>query len=138
VSTHARHVGILELVEICAELRARSLGLFEALGGWVAKTEAGPLQRLYAEACHRHAWHAELWAARLPDVPGDTARLLPPIAIGEIDPADRPAAYAARLRELRHDVSALSGRCDPDLDPSTLRVTALVLADLDDLLDRLT
>ena len=134
----AEHVGILELVDLCARERARSTSLFEHLGTWVASTTQPALQRLLATAAHRHAWHAELWAQRSPTVPvvGVAADVA---AIGEAgDDADRWAAYVAALGLLIADLEGVQRRVEPDLDPSTTRVLDLVLRDARELADALT
>ena len=51
----SEQVGIVELGDVCVTMRLRSLDLFSVLGAWVTTTEPGELQRLFAEACHRHA-----------------------------------------------------------------------------------
>lgn len=134
-------IGIVELGEACARIRARSLDLFERLGGWVATTGEAALQRLFATACHRHAWHAELWAERAPAIPGVelemlTARHRHPVPDSG-DPGRRSLAYGGALDDLRSELTALAARVDPDLDPGTRRAVALTLADVDDLTDRL-
>jgi hypothetical protein len=40
--------------------------LFEVIGGWVATTPEPVVKAFFAEQCHHHAWHAELWHQRLP------------------------------------------------------------------------
>lgn len=40
--------------------------LFEVLGGWVASTADAQAQVTLSEHCYQHAWHAELFEARLP------------------------------------------------------------------------
>ncbi len=40
--------------------------LFEVLGGWVASTADPTAQLLLSQHCYQHAWHAELFEARLP------------------------------------------------------------------------
>jgi hypothetical protein len=122
-------LGIVELVEVSARERARALALFEHLGTWVATTAHPPLQRLFATAAHRHAWHAQLWADRSPLIP------VPPLvvdiaAIVEAgDDADRWTAYATALGTLIVELGALRDRIDPELDPGTARVIELVGAD---------
>jgi hypothetical protein len=128
-------LGIVELVEVCARERARALTLFEHLGGWVATTSGPALQRLFATAAHRHAWHAQLWADRSPTIP------VPPVvaevaAIVEAgDDADRWTAYATSLGTLLVELGVLRDRIDPDLDPATARVIELVGADANRLAD---
>lgn len=123
-------VGILELVEVCAAEQARSMSLFERVGGWVASTSKPELQRLFATAAHRHAWHAELWAGRAPTIPvaavvADVAAIAD--ATGDVD---RWTAYVTALGLLDADLAALAHRVDPDLDPSTARVLSLVTTDV--------
>jgi hypothetical protein len=123
-------VGIVELVEVCAAEHARSMSLFERVGGWVATTDDAALQRLFATAAHRHAWHAELWAGRAPAIPvaavaADVAAIAD--ATGDVD---RWTAYVTALGSLDADLAALAHRVDPDLDPGTARVVSLVASDV--------
>jgi hypothetical protein len=123
----ATHLGIVELHTICHDLRRWNEELFETLGTWVVTTDDPALQQLIAEACHLHAWHAELWAGRSPTIP-----------IGEreianrrlLDDADRAGSYRAELAEMRDALDAVAARVDRRLDPSTSRVVDLVTADL--------
>ena len=119
-------------------MRVRNNDLFERLGGWVADTPDPALQRLFAEACHRHAWHAELWAERTPAIP--TAELGEPATATPVDstpPAEQAAAYQGDLDRMLGDLRALLDRVDAVLDPSTVRTTSLVVADLTDIDGRL-
>jgi hypothetical protein len=125
-------IGIIGLVEVCASMSVRNRRLFERLGAWVADEPDAALQRRFAVASHRHAWHAELWEARRPAIPVDATLMEHPVAA---DPADRVAWYQAELTTMRNDLGELAGRIDPVLDPSTHRVIGLVLADLADLAD---
>jgi hypothetical protein len=123
----ARHLGIVELHTVCHDLRRWNEGLFETLGRWVVTTDDPALQQLLAEACHLHAWHAELWAGRSPTIPIDE----PEIASRRtLDDADRPGSYRAELAEMRAALDAVAARVDRRLDPSTSRVVDLVSADL--------
>jgi hypothetical protein len=135
----AEQLGIIELGEVCNTMRARNIKLFEQLGGWVADTTDPALQRLFAEACHRHAWHAELWAHRAPDIrpvevdTSATAAPGPLVAAGE-----RGSTYRGALDRLLADLHELLARVDVLLDPGTARTIALVTVDLADLQRRLT
>lgn len=61
---------LLESARLLGCYRFVELRLFEVLGGWVA-TETEPEARLLFEIHSRHhAWHAQLWGERLPDVDG--------------------------------------------------------------------
>ncbi|MDJ0768545.1 MAG: hypothetical protein QNJ12_07105 [Ilumatobacter sp.] len=131
----SEHLGIVELADVCERMRRRCLDLFETLGAWVTTTDDPALQRLFATAGHRHAWHADLWSSRRPAVadlgPGDepTPTALAPAT----PPAARADAYRSALDDLRADLGDLAARADPDLDPSTHRVVDLVAADVDEL-----
>jgi hypothetical protein len=136
----ALHVGIVELGDLCAGMRAGSLALFELVGSWVSTTDRGALQRLFAEACHRHAWHADLWAQRYPTIPGPDVeaataphRARPAI----VEKTQRVTWYRQALDNLVADLEALQSRLDPDLDPATVRTAELVAADAHAVLGRL-
>jgi len=136
VITHeGERLGIVELGEVCARERARGLALFQHLGTWVATTTDPALQRLFATAAHRHAWHAQLWADRSPTirVPHVVVDVAAIVEAG--DDTDRWTAYATSLGTLIVDLGALRDRIDPDLDPSTARVIELVGADANRLAD---
>jgi len=123
----ATYLGIVELHTVCHDLRRRNERLFETLGRWVVSTDDPALQQLIAEACHRHAWHAELWAARTPTVPIDEPEIASRPAL---DDADRAGSYRTVLAEMQSDLDAVAARVDRRLDPSTSRVVDLVSADL--------
>jgi hypothetical protein len=127
------HLGVVELIEICSRMEARNEALFELLGSWVRDEEDPALQRWYAEACQRHAWHSQLWAARKPSIAGSTASGSGEAV--ELEPTTtevggRLDRYRRALSELGRAVHDLSTRIDPDLDPSTRRVIQLVGDDL--------
>ena len=42
--------------------------LFEALGGWVATVPELDVKMRLGIHCYKHAWHAELWHKRLPEL----------------------------------------------------------------------
>lgn len=46
------------------------LALFETLGGWVATVPEDEVRAWLSVRSHRHAWHAELWEQRLPQLRG--------------------------------------------------------------------
>jgi hypothetical protein len=132
VSPTGPWLGIVELGEVCARMRARSVDAFEQLGTWVTSDDAatadGALRRLLAGAAHWHAWHAQLWAGRSPTIPGaaEATGTDRPLRIGP----DVRAAYGAWLAGTAADLEALGGRVDPTLDPGTTRVIRLVSADI--------
>src|SRR5688500_17497795 len=126
------HLGIVELAGVCAAMRAHSLQLFTLLGTSVASTSPGELQRLFAEACHRHAWHAELWEARTPAIPpavtssGEGERLghdRQPMSDGDEARRNR---YRGELSTMEEALLALRARTEPALDPNTARTIDLV------------
>lgn len=130
-------IGIVELGRICDEQRSVCLGWFTTLGRWVADEPTPALQRLYAAASHRHAWHAELWRSRRPTIPPVEARPEPdPVTVDDEDD-DRSSAYRSAVAAMRRSLDELRGSIDPELDPSTERVIDLVTADLVDLSARI-
>jgi hypothetical protein len=111
--------------------------LFASMGRWARELPDPAAQRLFGTWCHRHAWHAELWRGRLPDVEVK-------IAHDGSDwnslrrELDRVATVADAVRVLRETVlPALEGvvtehrdAIDPLLDGPTARILDLVAADL--------
>lgn len=59
VEETARRVGNYKWVE---------MRLFEALGGWVATVPELDVKLKLGTHCYQHAWHAELWHKRLPEL----------------------------------------------------------------------
>lgn len=140
----SHHLGIVELGDVCAAMRARSLELFARLGTWVLTTAPGEQQRLFAEACHRHAWHADLWEARAPTIPTTPATSLSnavptfgDVAGGEDGDDVRRDRYRSELSSLEDDLRLLHARIDPALDPSTARTIDLVGRDVVEIAERL-
>lgn len=127
---------IVELIDLCDEQIATNLGWFALLGGRVREAADPELQRLFATAGHRHAWHAELWAQRRPAIPHDAVHEPPAPALVEVGD-DVVAAYRGHLAAQRSVLERLRADTDPDLDPSTVRIITLVDADLAELADRL-
>ena len=121
-------------------MRAHSLALFAQIGAWVATTSPGELQRLFAEACHRHAWHAELWEARAPTIPTATHANVAAVcsAVTRATTTTRAASATARnCRRSRTSFASLRSRIDPALDPSTARTIDLVGRDVVEIAERL-
>jgi len=134
----SEQLGILELGSVCLAMNAHSLDLFSTLGGWVTATTPGELQRLYAEACHRHAWHAELWDARTPTIRPSFPAFSVPERLGDADDDNtRRERYRAALSSLEDQLRALRARIDPSLDPSTARTIDLVGRDVVEIAERL-
>ena len=59
VAEAARRVGNYKWIE---------MRLFEALGGWVATVPELDVKLVLGRHCYHHAWHAELWDKRLPEL----------------------------------------------------------------------
>lgn len=59
VDESARRVGNYKWIE---------MRLFEALGGWVATVPELDVKLRLGTHCYKHAWHAELWHKRLPEL----------------------------------------------------------------------
>jgi hypothetical protein len=59
VEETARRVGHYKWIE---------MRLFEALGGWVATVPELDVKLRFGTHCYHHAWHAELWHKRLPEL----------------------------------------------------------------------
>lgn len=130
-------LGIVELSGVCAAMHARSLALFSMLGGWVTTTRPGELQRMFAEACHRHAWHAELWHARTPVIRVVVVAPNEPAAVpATADDGERSDLYRDALSALDEELQRLRARVDPVLDPSTARTVDLVGRDVVELAGR--
>lgn len=132
-------LGIVELAGWCASMRDESLRWFRVLGTWVDDPDPH-LQRWFAEAGHRHAWHAELWQGRLPTIPpAVNVRAVP-----EHDQRDgsrvtgerRASDYRSALDSMLVELDRTADRIDAELDPSTRRTIGLVRADLVELLAR--
>jgi len=67
--------------------------LFEALGGWVATVPELDVKLVLGRHCYHHAWHAELWNKRLPELREmNTERLTEP-------PNDEMIAFVDTMRE---------------------------------------
>ena len=83
VEESARRVGNYKWIE---------MRLFEALGGWVATVPELDVKMRLGTHCYHHAWHAELWHKRLPE-------------LREMNPDRLTAAGQRRARRLhrRHD-----------------------------------
>jgi hypothetical protein len=59
VAETARRVGNYKWTEV---------KLFEALGGWIATVPELDVKMRLGTHCYHHAWHAELWDKRLPEL----------------------------------------------------------------------
>src|SRR5215216_3858025 len=84
VEESARRVGIYKWIE---------MRLFETLGGWVATVPELDVKMVLGRQCYHHAWHAELWNKRLPELREmNTERLTEP-------PNDAMVAFVDAVRD---------------------------------------
>lgn len=120
--------------------------LFETFGAWARAVPEPPVKRLLATWCHRHAWHGELWRARLPNIPArddgpdhtaDVAEWIAPLRRVLTDP-EVATTTTAKLAIVTDPVlaaleSALAehrAAIDERLDGPTARILDLVGRDL--------
>jgi len=60
--------GVEESARRIGNYRWTEMRLFEALGGWVATIPELDVKMVLGRHCYHHAWHAELWTKRLPEL----------------------------------------------------------------------
>src|SRR5689334_10461204 len=60
--------GVEESARRGGNYRWTEMRLFEALGGWVATVPELDVKMVLGRHCYHHAWHAELWTKRLPEL----------------------------------------------------------------------
>ena len=132
---------LLELARVVGGYRWLEGRLFEVLGGWVPTTPDPELKVLLDAHAHQHAWHAELWLARLPELrelhPDEVTAPARPALAGVVDDlagADDPVlrlvgAYRVVLPRLVTTYAAHLVRTAPVADAAVIRALRLVLAD---------
>lgn len=115
---------------------------FEVLGGWVATVPEPAAKLLLDEHARHHAWHAELWWDRLPEVagmgPGPLTVPANPSIDGFVAALAAPAPTIERLvgvYRVLHPrlVTAYAAHLEaasPITDGPTIRALTLVLADV--------
>jgi hypothetical protein len=85
--------GVEETARRVGNYKWLEMRLFEALGGWVATVPELDVKLVFGRHCYHHAWHAELWEKRLPELREmKTERLTLP-------PNDEMVAFVDALRE---------------------------------------
>lgn len=115
--------------------------LFEVVGGWVVSTPEADAVAHLATQSRRHAWHAELWADRIPEATiVDAAAVTRPASPAVASAIERAAALdgtPARLGALARLLSVLldeygahRARTSPVCDGATARTLDLVMSDL--------
>lgn len=57
-----------ETADRVGQYKWAEMKLFEALGGWVATVPELDIKMRLGTHCYHHAWHAELWHKRLPEL----------------------------------------------------------------------
>jgi len=60
--------GVVESARRVGNYKWIEMRLFEALGGWVATVPELDVKLVLGRHCYHHAWHAELWDKRLPEL----------------------------------------------------------------------
>jgi hypothetical protein len=85
--------GVVESARRVGNYKWIEMRLFEALGGWVATVPELDVKLVLGRHCYHHAWHAELWNKRLPELREmNTERLTEP-------PNDAMIAFTDAVRE---------------------------------------
>jgi hypothetical protein len=85
--------GVVETARRVGNYKWIEMRLFEALGGWVATVPELDVKLVLGRQCYHHAWHAELWNKRLPELREmKTERLTQP-------PNDEMIAFVDALRD---------------------------------------
>lgn len=59
---------VVETARRVGHYKWTEMKLFEALGGWVATVPELDVKMRLGTHCYHHAWHAELWHKRLPEL----------------------------------------------------------------------
>jgi hypothetical protein len=133
---------IAALARRIARYRWAETTLFEALGGWVATVPEAEIKVCLAAHGAHHAWHAQLWAERMPALPGispdgPAAVGLRPVAAALVEPEQTierlVGVYRVALPRLIGAYTAHRRRTSVLTDAPTVRTLTLVLRDeLDD------
>lgn len=121
--------------------------LFEALGSWATTARELEAKLMFGRHCHHHAWHADLWEERLPDLsepsrdqltaPPDAAFELFVSAVTQPDDSDHTAdllvgVYRVLVPRCIAAYTEHRARASAVADGPTIRVLNLVLRDLVD------
>ena len=85
--------GVVESARRVGNYKWIEMRLFEVLGGWVATVPELDVKLVLGRHCYHHAWHAELWNKRLPELREmNTERLTEP-------PNDAMVAFTDAVRD---------------------------------------
>lgn len=145
--TDRPHLDLDRLAALVGGYRWLEHQLFELTGSWAAGAEAPAVQVHLDEASLQHAWHADLWADRVPVLsridPDQVVRPLPPAcgdlvaAMAEltVDPGSYPdvrrlaALYRVAVPRLVVTYEEHLGRTVPVSDGPVIRALRLTLRD---------
>ncbi len=96
--------GVVESARRVGNYKWVEMRLFEALGGWVATVPELDVKLVLGRQCYHHAWHAELWNKRLPELREmNTERLTEPpndAMVQFIDAVREPEAPELTIEKL--------------------------------------
>ena len=96
--------GVVESARRVGNYKWVEMRLFEALGGWVATIPELDVKMRLGTHCYKHAWHAELWNKRLPELREmNTERLTEPpndAMVQFIDAVREPEAPELTIEKL--------------------------------------
>ncbi len=130
-----------ETARLTGRYRWLEMRLFETMGRWIPSVPEPEVAVLLGTQCHHHAWHAELWYARLPELRElDPEELTAPAGEGVaalLTAAAEPAATIPRLVGLYRvliprTIAAYASHLDrasPVSDGPVIRALKLALAD---------
>ncbi len=136
-----------QLARIAGQCQWNEQQIFEIIGQWIAVVPEPQVSRMLAEHSAKHAWHANLWAERLPAVRElDTARFVAPatpLMQAVFDAVRSPSAptqtieklagvYRVVIPRLAKGYAAMSRHVSAEIDGPTARVLSLVLRDEQD------
>ncbi len=126
-------IGIVESGRRAARAAARSRALYETVGHWVPDETDPRAKLLFAIASRHHAEHAERWDRVVPllhdvDLVEDV-ELAAPVASADGTTA-RLAAYRAELEGFDAELGAWDAAATPESDGPSVRLIALVRADV--------
>ena len=97
-------LSLVELARMVGGYRWVEFRMFEVLGAWVASESQAEARLMFDVQSRQHAWHAQLWADRLPSVEGVVDPDLVSVA-----PAEGTVEFFATLGGVRNGESAGGG-----------------------------
>jgi hypothetical protein len=98
-------LSLVDSARLLGAYRWLEFRLFEVLGAWVPNESAAEPRALFDVHSRIHAWHAELWAERIPSVP---------------DVVDPDSVTVAPSEAAEHLLSTLGGAHDGEVGGGTL------------------